>query len=331
MIGAASTRILGTGRGVPSKVLTNQDLSRMVDTSDEWIVERTGIRERHILEAPLAASDLAAEAGRNACAAAGVPTSEVDCIIVGTVTGDCPFPSTAVFVQKKLGALAGGCAFDLSAACAGFIYGLSLGDNFVLRGQFRRVLVIGVAVLSRIVDWQDRSTCVLFGDGAGAVLLGPESDPKRGVLSTHLYSDGSFTEVLLQQAGGSREPITAEAIAAKRHLVKMNGREVYKHAVRNMAASARTALEANGLTPADVAWVIGHQANLRILEGVSERVGIPMDRFFLNVDRYGNTSSASVPTALDEAIEQKKLREGDILVFTALGGGLAWASAAVRW
>jgi 3-oxoacyl-[acyl-carrier-protein] synthase-3 len=328
---SASSRILGTGRGVPPKVLTNQDLSRMVDTSDAWIFDRTGIRERHILEQPLAASDLAAEAGRKACESAGVPTAEVDCIIVGTVTGDCPFPSTAVFVQQKLGARAGGCAFDLSAACAGFIYGLALGDNFVRRGQFRRVLVIGVEVLSRIIDWQDRSTCVLFGDGAGAVLLGPESDPQRGVLSTHLFSDGNYTGSLLQPAGGSREPITAEAIAAKRHLVKMNGREVYKHAVRNMAQASKLALEANHLVASDVTWVVAHQANLRILEGVSERVGIPLDRFYLNVDRYGNTSSASVPTALDEALELGKVKTGDLVLMTALGGGLAWASALMRW
>jgi 3-oxoacyl-[acyl-carrier-protein] synthase-3 len=328
----ASCRILGTGRGVPTKVLTNQDLSKMVDTSDEWIVERTGIRQRHILDDPaLAASDLAADAARKACAAAGVSPSEVDCIIVGTVTGDCPFPSTAVFVQKKIGALAGGCAFDLSAACAGFIYGLALGDNFIRRGQFKRVLVIGVEVLSRIIDWQDRSTCVLFGDGAGAVLLGPESDPKRGVLSTHLFSDGNYTEVLLQQAGGSREPVTPDAIAAKRHLVKMNGREVYKHAVRNMAQASKLALEANGVTSTDVNWVLAHQANLRIIEGVSDRVGISLDRFYLNVDRYGNTSSASVPTALDEALELGKIKTGDLLLMTALGGGLAWASALIRW
>ena len=326
-----SSRILGTGRGVPPKVLTNHDLSRMVDTSDEWIVERTGIRERHILEPGLAASDLATEAGRRACEQAGVPPSEVDCIIVGTVTGDCPFPSTAVFVQKKLVARPGGCAFDLSAACAGFIYGLALADNFIRCGQFKRVLVIGVEVLSRIVDWQDRSTCVLFGDGAGAVLLGPEADPKRGVLSTHLFADGSYAEVLLQPSGGSREPITPQAIAEKRHLVKMNGREVYKHAVRNMAQASKLALEANGLTPDDVHWVLAHQANLRIIEGVSDRVGIPLERFYLNVDRYGNTSSASVPTVLDEALELGKIKAGDLLLMTALGGGLAWASALVRW
>jgi 3-oxoacyl-[acyl-carrier-protein] synthase-3 len=325
-----TTRIIGTGRGVPPHVLTNADLSKMVDTSDEWIVERTGIRERHILDKSLAASDLGAEAGRAACLKAGVDPSTVDCIIVGTVTSDCPFPSTATFIQKKLGAMPGGCAFDLSAACAGFIYGLSIGDAFVRRGQFKRVLVVGVEVLSRIVDWTDRGTCVLFGDGAGAVLLAPD-ETGRGVLSTHLFADGGLTDILLQPAGGSREPLTPEAIAQKRHLVKMNGREVYKHAVRNMAAASKTALEANGLTSADVAWVIAHQANMRIIEGVSERVGISMDRFFINVDRYGNTSSASVPTALDEAFERGKLKEGDLLLFSALGGGLAWASAVVRW
>jgi 3-oxoacyl-[acyl-carrier-protein] synthase-3 len=323
------SRIVGTGRSVPAKKLTNDDLSKMVDTSDSWIVERTGIRERHILEPSLAASDLAADAGRKACHAAGVDPSEVDCIIVGTVTGDCPFPATATFVQKKLGAKSGGCAFDLSAACAGFLYGVSIADSFIRTGQFKYVLVVGVEVLSRIVDWTDRTTCVLFGDGAGAVLMTADPEGRRGVLSTHLFADGSQAEILWQPAGGSREPLTADN--ANRFFVKMNGREVYKHAVRNMTSSAQVALEANGLKPDDVSWVVGHQANLRILEGVSERVGIPMERFFLNVDRYGNTSSASVPTALDEAIEQKRLRDGDLLLFTALGGGLAWASAVVRW
>jgi 3-oxoacyl-[acyl-carrier-protein] synthase-3 len=326
-----SSRIVGTGRAVPTRVLTNDDLSKMVDTSDAWIVERTGIRERHILEPSLAASDLAAEAGRKACQKAGVDPATVDCIIVGTVTGDCPFPATATFVQRKLGAVPGGCAFDLSAACAGFLYGLSIGDAFVRRGQFKRVLVVGVEVLSRIVDWTDRSVCVLFGDGAGAVLLAPDDSGRRGVLSTHLFADGSLAEILWQPAGGSREPATPDVLAAKRQLVKMNGREVYKHAVRNMATGARAALDANGVHAADVAWVVAHQANLRILEGVSERVGIPMSRFFVNVDRYGNTSSASVPTALDEAVEQGKVHDGDLLLLAALGGGLAWASGLVRW
>jgi 3-oxoacyl-[acyl-carrier-protein] synthase-3 len=325
-----TTRIIGTGRAVPPKVLTNSDLAKMVDTSDAWIVERTGIRERHILDPSLAASDLASAAGREACRKAGVDPSEIDCIIVGTVTGDCPFPATATFVQRMLGAQPGGCAFDLSAACAGFLYGVSIADAFIRAGKYKRVLVIGVEVLSRIIDWTDRSTCVLFGDGAGAVLLGPDTSG-RGILSTHLYADGTLTDILMQPAGGSREPLTAEAIAAKHQFVKMNGREVYKHAVRNMSAAAKAALDANGLTPGDVSWVVAHQANLRILEGVSERVGIPMTRFFTNVERYGNTSSASVPTALDEALEGGKIREGDILLLTALGGGLAWASAAVKW
>jgi 3-oxoacyl-[acyl-carrier-protein] synthase-3 len=326
-----SSRILGTGRGVPPRVLTNDDLSRMVDTSNQWIVERTGIRQRHILDPALAASDLATEAGRNACQKAGVAPADVDCIIVGTISGDCPFPATATFVQHKLGAAAGGCAFDLSAACAGFLYGLGVADAFIRCGQFRRVLVIGVEVLSRIIDWQDRSTCVLFGDGAGAVLLGPEREPGRGLLSTHLFADGAYTEVLLQPAGGSREPLTAAGLAEKRNLVKMNGREVYKHAVRNMAQASKVALEHNGLQPDDVTWVVAHQANLRIIEGVAERVAIPLSRFYLNVDRYGNTSSASVPTALDEACELGKIKTGDVVLMTALGGGLAWASAVMRW
>jgi 3-oxoacyl-[acyl-carrier-protein] synthase-3 len=326
------SRIVGTGRAVPPKVLTNDDLARMVDTSDAWIVERTGIRERHILDSSLAASDLASEAGRKACQKAGIDPSAVDCIIVGTVTGDCPFPATATFVQKKLGAAAGGCAFDLSAACAGFLYGISIGDAFIRAGQFKHVLVVGVEVLSRIIDWTDRATCVLFGDAAGAVLMTAGDEQSSGrILSTHLFADGTLAEILWQPVGGSREPATPDALIAKRQFVQMNGREVYKHAVRNMATGARTALDANGFKPDDVDWVVAHQANLRILEGVSERVGIPMSRFFTNVDRYGNTSSASVPTALDEAVEQGKIKSNDLLLFAALGGGLAWASAAVRW
>ena len=325
------SRIIGTGRGVPPRVLTNTELAKTVDTSDAWIVERTGIRERHVLDPSQAASDLATEAARNACRNAGVDPSTVDCIILGTVTGDCPFPSTATFVQRKLGAKAGGCAFDLSAACAGFIYGLSVGDAFIRVGQFKRVLVIGVEVLTRIIDWSDRGTCVLFGDGAGAVLLTGDDDPKRGILSTHLFADGNYTDILCQPAGGSREPPSATTVAEKRHYVKMNGREVYRHAVRNMASAAKVALESNAFRPSDVAWVIAHQANIRIIEGVAERVAIPMERFYINVDRYGNTSSASVPTALDEALENGKINSGDLLLFAALGGGLAWASAAVRW
>ncbi len=325
------SRIIGTGRGIPPHKLTNADLEKMVDTSDAWIVERTGIKERRVLDKSLATSDLATEAGLAACRNAGVDPATVDCIVLATVTPDVPFPATAVYVQKKLGAKAGGAAFDISAACAGFIYGLAIADGFIARGQFQRILVIGVEILSRIVDWKDRNTCVLFGDGAGAVLLAPEKDETRGILSTHIYSDGTYADLLNIPVGGTRAPISAEAIEARQHLVKMNGREVYKHAVRNMAAASKAALEANGVSPDQVAWVIAHQANIRIIEGVSERVGIPLDRFYLNIEKYGNTSSASVPIALDEAVENGKIKAGDLLVFSALGGGFAWGSALIRW
>ena len=248
------SRIVGTGRGIPEKVLTNQDIEKLVDTSDAWIVERTGIRERRILDKSLATSDLAAEAGRRACQAAGIDPATLDCIIVGTVTPDVPFPATAVYVQKKLGARPGGAAFDVSAACAGFLYATAAGDGFIGRGMFKRVLVIGVEVLSRIIDWSDRNTCVLFGDGAGAAVLvaEPETSPttQRGLLSTHIFADGNYADILNIPGGGTRMPLSPELMAEKKHLVKMNGREVYKHAVKNMSAAAATALEANGLSPA---------------------------------------------------------------------------------
>jgi 3-oxoacyl-[acyl-carrier-protein] synthase-3 len=325
------TRIIGTGRGIPERRLTNSDLEAMVETSDAWIVERTGIRERRILDRSLSTSDLASEAGRNACKAAGISPSQIDCIIVGTVTPDVPFPATATYVQRKLGAQAGGAAFDVSAACAGFLYGLAVADGFLCRGMFKRVMVIGVEILSRIIDWTDRNTCVLFGDGAGAVVLAAEEGGERGLLSTHLYADGNFTDLLYIPGGGTKEPLTSDALSARQQFVKMNGREVFKHGVRNMAQAAKAALDANGLRAADVSWVFAHQANLRIIEGVAERVGIPLDRFFLNIERYGNTSSASLPIALDEAVQGGKLKPDDVLLFTALGGGLAWASACVRW
>jgi 3-oxoacyl-[acyl-carrier-protein] synthase-3 len=325
------TRIIGTGRGIPERRLTNGDLESMVETSDAWIVERTGIRERRILDRSLATSDLATEAGRNACKAAGISPNEIDCIIVGTVTPDVPFPATATYVQRKLGAQAGGAAFDVSAACAGFLYGLAVADGFISKGMFKRVLVVGVEILSRIIDWTDRNTCVLFGDGAGAVVLAPDESGAHGLLSTHLYADGNYTDLLYIPGGGTKEPLNPESLTARQQFVKMNGREVFKHGVRNMAQAARTALDANGLRAADVTWVFAHQANLRIIEGVAERVGIPLDRFFLNIERYGNTSSASLPIALDEAAESGKLKTDDTLLFTALGGGLAWASACVRW
>jgi 3-oxoacyl-[acyl-carrier-protein] synthase-3 len=312
------TRILGTGTGIPGKVLTNLDLERMVETQDAWITERTGIKERRILEPGRMTSDLAAEAGRKACVDAGVAPADIDCIIVGTVTPDMPMPATAVTVQQKLGAKPGSAAFDISAACAGFIYGLGIGDGFIRTGQFQRVLVVGVEVLSRIVDWSDRNTCVLFGDAAGAVVLGPgtRAARPRGILSTHMYADGAGVDHLYQPLGG---------------FVKMQGRAVFAHAVRNIAAACEAALEANAMRPGDVDLVVAHQANLRIVEGVAQRLGLPMSKFFINIEKYGNTSSASIPVALDEARRAGAIQPGMTLLLCALGAGYSWGSALVRW
>jgi len=324
-------RIAGTGRATPEKVLTNDDLAKMVATSDEWINERTGIRQRRILEEGRTTSDLASEAGRRACETAEIDPKEVDCIIVATISPDMPMPAVAVTVQQKLG-ITGQCpSFDISAACAGFIYGMSVADAFIKCGQFKRVLVIGVEILSRLVDWTDRNTCVLFGDGAGAALLVPHEGDDRGILSTHLFADGAGVPFLNIPGGGSAEPTSAKTVEAKRHYVKMQGKPVFTHAVKNISSAAKTALEANGKTAADVDWVVAHQANLRILEGVAERVGVPLDKFYLNIHKYGNTSSASIPIALDEAAREGKVKPGDLILMAALGAGLSWGSALVRF
>jgi 3-oxoacyl-[acyl-carrier-protein] synthase-3 len=326
------TRIAGTGRALPGRVLTNDELSKSVETSDEWISARTGIRERRILEEGRSTSDLCAEAGRLACQTAEIDPKELDCIIVATISPDMPMPAVAVTVQQKLGA--GNCAaFDLSAACAGFIYAMSVADSFIKSGQFKKVLIIGVEVLSRVVDWTDRNTCVLFGDGAGAAVLMPATaqDGERGILSTHIFADGSGMPYLNIPAGGSLEPTTLKTIENKRHFVKMNGKAVFTNAVKNIAAASKTALEANGKTPEDLDWVVAHQANLRILEGVAERVNIPLSKFYLNIHKYGNTSSASIPIALDEAAREGKVKPGDLVLMSALGAGLSWGSALVRF
>jgi 3-oxoacyl-[acyl-carrier-protein] synthase-3 len=316
---------------VPDKVLTNDDLAKMVATSDEWINERTGIRQRRILEEGRTTSDLAAEAGRRACETAEIDPKEVDCIIVATISPDMPMPAVAVTVQQKLG-ITGQCpSFDISAACAGFIYGMSVADSFIKCGQFKRVLVIGVEILSRLVDWTDRNTCVLFGDGAGAALLVPHQGDDRGIMSTHIFADGAGVPFLNIPAGGSAEPASAKTVENKRHYVKMQGKPVFTHAVKNISSAAKTALEANGKTAADVDWVVAHQANLRILEGVAERVGVPLDKFYLNIHKYGNTSSASIPIALDEAAREGKVKPGDLILMAALGAGLSWGSALVRF
>jgi len=326
----ARSRILGTGMAVPDMVWSNDHLATMVDTSDAWIRERTGIEERRILEPGRQNSDLAADAVRAACATAEIDPATLDCLIVGTITPDLTLPACAAYVQQKVGCR-GAASFDIAAACAGFVYGLSIGDAFVASGQFKRIAVVGVEILSRITDWTDRNTCVLFGDGAGAVILGPTDDPERGVISTHLYTDGATTDILNIPAGGSKTPLTPKGIEQHDHCIKMNGREVYKHAVRNLAESSRVAMQSNGLELADVDLVVAHQANLRIVEGVAQRLSCPMDRFFINIQKYGNTSSASIPIALDEAVRAGRVKPKDTLLFCALGAGLSWGSAIVRF
>lgn len=325
-----ATRILGTGHYVPEKVLTNHDLEKMVDTSDEWIVERSGIRERRVAAEGEFTSDLATKAGQRALEAAGVSPEELDLILVATVTPDMPLPSTAMFVQQKIGARPGCPAMDFAAACAGFIYGLSVADQFIRTGAARRVLLVGVELLSRVLNWEDRTTCVLFGDGAGAVVLGP-SEGEHGLVSTKLYGDGSLTRSLCIPGGGSAQPASAASVAAGQHFVHMVGKDIFKVAVKHLSSASLAAVEAAGLTADDIDWVVPHQANLRILDGVSKRCGIPLDRFCLNIERYGNTSSASVPIALDEAVRDGRIQPGQNVLMCALGGGIAWGSALVRW
>lgn len=326
-----ASRILGIGHYLPSRILTNFDFEKMVDTSDQWIVERTGIRERHIAAPEEAASDLAAEAARRALADAAIDPKEIDLIVVCTVTPDQPLPATCMFVQQQIGARADCPAFDLVAACAGFIYGLSVADSFIRTEQAKYVLLVGVEMLSRIIDYQDRSTCVLFGDGAGAAVVGPASGDGRGVVSTHIYADGSMAEALYIPAGGSRLPASQQTVDERLHYVRMTGQDVFKFAVKSLSAATQTAMRSNGITEAEIDWVIPHQANLRIIDAVSQRCRIARERFYVNIERVGNTSSASIPIALDEAVKGGTIKEGQNVIFCALGGGITWGSALVRW
>jgi 3-oxoacyl-[acyl-carrier-protein] synthase III len=313
-------------------VLTNQDLERMVDTSDEWIVERTGIRQRHLAAEGETTSDMAAAAAKAALEAAGIAATEIDLIVVATITPDRPLPSTAVIVQQKIGARGDCPAFDIAAACAGFIYGMSIADRFIGAGAARHVLVIGVELLSRVMNWSDRTTCVLFGDGAGAaVLSAPDpAAPERGVLSTHLYADGAMAQALHIPAGGSAIPASHISVESGMHFVHMTGQDVFKYAVRALSSASATAIEANGISKDEIRWVVPHQANLRIIEAVAKRLGVGMDRFVLNISRYGNTSSASIPIALDEAMRAGTVQPGDLVLMCALGAGFAWGSALLR-
>lgn len=326
----AGAFILGTGRALPSRVLTNRDLEQMVDTSDEWITQRTGIKERRVVAEGESNSQLAIAAARKALERAGVAPEELDLIIVATLTPDYLMPSVAILVQQALGAWKAG-AFDLSATCSGFLYALSIADKFVREVPERRILVIGSEVLSHKTNWEDRTTCVLFGDGAGAAVVTGSPDGRRGVLSTHLHADGSLWHLLTLKGCGSLYPPCDSRIPREDYFIRMQGREVFKQAVRAMEAVALEALEANDISPSDISLLIPHQANIRIIEYLRERLGLPEERVFVNIHRYGNTSAASIPIALDEAQEEGRLSPGDLVLMVSFGGGFTWAAVLLRW
>ena len=319
-------RIAGTGSYLPEKVLTNADLEKLVDTSDEWIVSRSGIRERHLVGDGQTTSDMAVEAAKLAMQAAGVEASELELIIVGTTTPDFIFPSTACLVQNRLGAL--GCAaFDVNAACSGFLFALSVADKFIRTGTVKTALVIGAEALTRMLYWSDRNTCVLFGDGAGAVVL--KADSETGILSTHLHADGSKKDLLHCPVGVSSGFNEGERNAGVR--VMMTGSEVFKYAVKALDGVVEETLAANGLDRHAIDWLIPHQANLRIIEATAKRLDMPMERVIVTVHKHGNTSSGSVPLALDEAVRSGKVQRGQLLLLEAFGGGFTWGSALVRY
>ncbi len=326
----ARSQIIGTGSYAPEKVLTNADLEKLVDTTDAWITERTGIRERRVAAPDEATSDMAVQAARRALEMAGVRPEELELIVVGTVSPDMPMPSCAALVQAKLGAKRA-FAFDVAAACAGGLYALTVADQFLRTGQVKRALVIGAELFSRMVNWEDRNTCVLFGDGAGAMVLAPTEDEERGLLSSHLHTDGTLADILCIPGGGTRKSFSEEVLRDKLHTLHMNGREVFKFAVRALADSTHEALAANGLEPRDVTHVIAHQANLRILEAVLQRLELPLEKCWLNLREYGNTSAASLPMTLDEANRAGRLKEGDVVAMMAIGAGMTWGSAVMRW
>ena len=322
--------IVATGRYLPDHVMTNADLEKLVETSDEWISERTGIRERRIADADMGAADMGARAARIAMERANVQPGEIDVIVVSTATPDRLLPSTACDMQALLGAT-NAAAYDISAACSGFIYALSVAEGHIASGNAEIALVVASEKMSGIVDWTDRNTCVLFGDGAGAAVVRRAGTGRGGVLSSFIRSDGTLAELLWRPAGGVKVPMDIAVLDEKSHLVKMAGREVFKSAVRSMAEAADQALMRAGLTGADIDLLVPHQANMRIIEATARYAGVPMEKVFVNVDRYGNMSSATVPIALDEAAEQGRLRKGDHVMMVAFGAGFTWASAVLRW
>ncbi len=321
--------IIGTGSYLPERVLTNAELEKLVDTNDEWIRSRTGIRERRVAGLEQPTSDLAANAALAAMENAGITAEEIDLIICATVTPDMFFPSTACFVQTKIGAMKAAC-FDLSAACSGFLFGVETARQFIASGTYQTVLVIGADKLSSIVDWTDRNTCVLFGDGAGAVIL-RHREESRGILATRMGSNGKLADILYIPGGGSACPVTAENAAEKPATIRMNGRETYKHAVTAMVDASEKVLADAGVTASEITCFIPHQANLRIIEAIASRLKVPMDHFHINLDRYGNTSAAAVAIALDEAARAGRFHRGDKILMVVFGGGLTWASTVVEW
>jgi len=321
--------IISTGSYLPENVVTNRDLEKVMDTSDDWITERTGIKERRTAGPDQAASDLAFEAASLALKRAGLKSKDIDLIIVATISGDMPFPSTACVLQSRLGAK-NAAAFDLNAACSGFVYGLHICSGLIKAGMHKRILLVGAEVLSKVTDWQDRSTCILFGDGAGAVILEPTKE-KRGIYATQIHSDGNLGDLICLPGGGSRFPCSRDTIMKKLHFIKMKGNETFKVAVRTLGDLATETLEEGGIDPSQLSLMIPHQANIRIIQAMARRLNMPAEKVFINIEKYGNTSAASVPIALDEALQSGRIAAGDYILLEAFGGGLTWASSLIRW
>jgi len=321
--------IVGTGSFLPERILTNQDLEKMVDTSDDWITTRTGIKERRIADKDTATSDLATKAAQNALLKAGMEASEIDLIIVATITPDMNFPSTACIVQSNIKAC-NAVAFDLGAACTGFIYAIVTANQFISSGLYKNILVIGAETLSKFVDWQDRNTCVLFGDGAGAVIMSRVKEG-YGVLAQYLGADGTGGNALAIDGGGSRNPASIETISRKMHYIRMDGNDVFKFAVRVMASAAEEAVKIAGLDKSDVDYLVPHQANIRIIEAARKRMGLSEDRVYVNLQKYGNMSAASIPVALDEAVSFGAIKKDDNLILVGFGAGLTWGSCLLKW
>ncbi len=322
--------ILGTGSELPDKIITNEDLERLVETTDEWITVRTGIKQRRVLEEGKGNADMAYHAAMRALEDADMEAKELDAIIMGTVTADYPFPSSACVLEDMLGARKA-FSFDVNAACSGFLNALAISDSFIQSGLVRNALVVGSDALSRLLNWEDRTTCVLFGDGAGAVVLGASENGNKGILSTRLRTDGSYVKTLYVPAGGSLNPTNPETVQNNEHTITMNGKEVFKVAVRSMEEISRQALKEAGVTINQVSLVIPHQANRRIIEALADRLDVPMEKVMINLDKYGNTSAASVPVALDEARRTGRIKSGDVVLLNAFGAGFAWGAAVVRF